>query len=101
MKLSKFFQRSVEIGMEADIRDKKFFEKQFKKLPKSVQKIAARKLLLFEDKPLYPSLKVHKLKGPLSEFFAFSVSDSFRVMFRFLKNNEVIYYDIDTHDIYK
>ncbi len=77
------------------------FEKQFEKLPKNLQKIAARKLLLFEENPFHPGLNTHKLKGALLSFWAFSVNYDFRVMFRFLKNNEVIYYDIDTHDIYK
>ncbi|HDH31238.1 MAG TPA: type II toxin-antitoxin system mRNA interferase toxin, RelE/StbE family [Candidatus Wolfebacteria bacterium] len=78
-----------------------YFEKQFEKLPKNLQKIAARKLLLFEGNSSHPSLNTHKLKGALSGFWAFSINDNFRVMFRFLKNNEVIYYDIDTHNIYK
>lgn len=77
------------------------FEKQFEKLPQNIQKIAAKKILLFEENPFHPGLETHKLKGPLSDFWAFSINDNFRVMFRFLKNNEVIYYDIGTHDIYK
>lgn len=32
MKLDKLFKRTVEIGMQADVRDKKFFDKQFKKV---------------------------------------------------------------------
>ena len=78
-----------------------FFEDKFRKLPKNLQKIAARKILLFENNPLHPSLNTHKLKGALSHFWAFYVNKNYRVLFRFLKNNEVIYYDIDTHDIYK
>lgn len=77
------------------------FEKQFAQLPKNLQKIATRKILLFENNPLHPGLNTHKLKGELSAFYSFYINDSFRVLFRFIKNNEVIYYDIDTHDIYK
>lgn len=77
------------------------FEKQFDRLSKNLQKIAARKILLFENNPFHPSLNTHKLKGELSAFWSFYINDNFRVLFRFLKNNEVIYYDIDTHDIYK
>lgn len=77
------------------------FEKQFEKLPKDIQKIAARKILLFEGNSFHPGLNTHKLKGHLFGFRTFYISDKFRVLFRFLKNNEVIYYDIDTHDIYK
>lgn len=78
-----------------------YFEKRFNKLPKNLQKIAAKKLLLFENNPFHPSLNTHKLKGDISLFWSFYINNNYRVMFRFLKNNEVIYYDIDTHNIYK
>ncbi len=78
-----------------------YFEKQFSRLPKNLQKIASRKILLFENNPFYPGLNTHKLKGELSAFWSFYINDKFRVLFRFLQNNEAIYYDIDTHDIYK
>ena len=77
------------------------FEEKFGKLPKKLSVIAEKKIALFEDNFLHPSLKVHKLKGSLSNYRAFSITKSYRVLFRFLKDNEVIYYDIDTHDIYK
>ncbi len=78
-----------------------YFEKQFDRLPKNLQKIAARKILIFENNPFHPGIHAHKLKGELSAFWSFYINDNFRVLFRFLKNNEVLYYDIDTHDIYK
>jgi mRNA-degrading endonuclease YafQ of YafQ-DinJ toxin-antitoxin module len=77
------------------------FEKQFNCLSKNFQKIAAKKLLLFEGNPFHPGLNTHKLKGELSSFWSFCINDNFRVLFRYLKDSEVIYYDIDTHDIYK
>jgi len=78
-----------------------YFERKFTKLPVDIQKIAAKKILLFEDNPFHPGLNTHKLKGVLSHFWSFSITKSYRVLFRFLKNNEIIYYDIDTHDIYR
>ena len=77
------------------------FEDAFKKLSEEIKKIAKTKIILFEDNFLHPGLKTHKLKGPLSNFWAFSITKNYRVLFRFLEDNEVIYYDIDTHDIYK
>lgn len=77
------------------------FEKQFDRLPADLQKVAARKLIMFENNPFHPGLETHKLKGSLAEFWSFSVNKKFRVLFRFFANNAVIYYDIDTHDIYK
>lgn len=77
------------------------FEKKFQKLSKNIQNIAAKKVLLFEENPRYPSLNTHKLKGVLSIFWSFSINEKIRIMFRFLKDNEVIYYDIDNHNIYR
>ena len=77
------------------------FEKQFALLPLAIQKQAVRKVFLFENNPSHPGLETHKLKGALSLFWAFSVTKKYRVLLRFLENNEVMYYDIDTHDIYK
>ena len=82
-------------------RSTPYFEKQFKKLPQNLQKIAAKKILLFENNPFHPGLNAHKLKGELSSFWSFYINENFRVLFRFLKNNEVIYYDINNHDIDK
>ena len=78
-----------------------FFEKKFVKLDGRIQKIASRKILLFEDNPSHPSLHTHKLKGALDSLWAFYVNENYRVLLKFLKDNEVIYYDIDTHDIYR
>ncbi|MBI2515192.1 type II toxin-antitoxin system RelE/ParE family toxin [Candidatus Wolfebacteria bacterium] len=78
-----------------------YFEKQFKSLPKELQKIAVKKVSLFEANPFHPGLNTHKLKGELKAFWTFYINDKYRVLFRFLKDNEVIYYDVDTHDIYK
>jgi len=78
-----------------------YFEKKFEKLPKDIQKMATRKIILFEDNPYHPSLNTHKLKGPLFGYWSFYINKNYRVLFRFLKNNEVVYYDLDTHDIYK
>lgn len=78
-----------------------YFEKQFNKLPQKLQKIAARKILIFEENPFHPGLNTHQLKGYLSLFWTFCINNKYRVMFRFLKDNEVIYYDINTHNIYR
>ena len=77
------------------------FENNFKKLLKNIQKVAVKKVLLFENNPLHPGLNTHKLKGSLSRFWSFYITCEYRILFRFLKNNEVIYYDIGTHEIYK
>ena len=77
------------------------FRKKFEKLPIEIRLLATNKILVFEKNFLHPGLNTHKLKGHLSNFWSFYITKSYRVLFKFLKNNGVIYYDIDDHDIYK
>ncbi len=76
------------------------FEKDFLALPKTVKKKAKRKIQFFESDTTYRGLRVHKLKGILARFWAFSIDGDYRVIFRFLPNQEAIYYRIGPHDIY-
>lgn len=45
-----------------------YFEKKFNRLAKNIQKMAARKVLLFEENSYRHSLNTHKLKGHLAGF---------------------------------
>ncbi len=61
MKLNKFFQRSVEIGMEADVRSKKFFDKQFKKVKERQKKLEGIEKELFDEERTwnpYPDCRI-------------------------------------------
>jgi mRNA-degrading endonuclease YafQ of YafQ-DinJ toxin-antitoxin module len=53
------------------------------------------------NNPFDETLKTHKLKGKLKEFWSFSVNYSFRIVFEFIKKDEVIFYDIGDHRIYQ
>jgi addiction module RelE/StbE family toxin len=75
--------------------------KSYEKLPKYVKRIQDRKEKLFRENPFHPSLKTHKLKGKYKNFYSYSVTRNYRVVFRFLNGDEVIFYDIGTHEIYK
>ena len=77
------------------------FEKDFIFLPKTIRQKVERKIKLFEENCFYPSLKTHKLKGILKDFWSFSIDKNYRVIFRFLHQKEVIYYRIGSHQIYK
>jgi len=77
------------------------FERSFNKLEKKIQKTAMAKIAVFENNFLHPGLRTHKLHGEFSEFWAFSVTKSYRILFKFLEGNKVVYCDIDDHDIYK
>jgi mRNA-degrading endonuclease YafQ of YafQ-DinJ toxin-antitoxin module len=77
------------------------FEKDFLDFSEKLQAKARRKIKFFEENTFHNSLDTHKLKGILRNFWSFSIDDDNRVIFRFLSNEEVIYYRIGPHKIYK
>lgn len=66
------------------------------KNPKLLNEIR-KQLKLFEQNHKYPSLRVHKLKGSLSERWSISVEDDMRMLF-YISGNEAVFYDLGTHD---
>ncbi len=83
------------------VRSTSEFEKSFRRLLVDIQDIADKKDLLFRQDAFDPRLRTHKLRGELEGYWAYSVNWHYRVLFRFLNENEVVYYDIGTHDIYQ
>ena len=77
------------------------FEKDFKKLSKDKQKLAIERERIFRNNCFDPRLKTHKLTGSLKDYWAFSVTHSDRVLFRFISQNETIFYKIGSHEIYR
>ena len=51
----------------------------------------------FAAEPLDPLLRTHKLKGELDRYWAFSVDDDLRVLFRW-EGDEVFLVTLGTHD---
>ena len=77
------------------------FFKSFARLPTSIQVLAKEKDAIFRAHPFDPRLRTHQLKGELAGAWAYSVNYRYRVLFRFLADDEVLYYDIGTHEIYR
>ena len=77
------------------------FFKSFQRLPRSIQAQAKKKDEWFRQNPFDRRLRTHKLKGELLGAWAYSINRRYRVLFRFLNGDEVIYYDVGTHDIYR
>ncbi len=77
------------------------FEKSFAKLPKRIQDLSVKKDRAFRQNAFTPSLHTHKLKGPLNDYWAYSINPQYRILFRFINDHEVIYYDVGTHQIYR
>ncbi len=77
------------------------FIRDFKKLSVSKQHLAVKQEEEFRKDPFLPNLRTHKLTGKLKGFWAFSITYQGRVIFRFLAKNEVIFYKIGSHAIYR
>ncbi|KUG22303.1 higb toxin protein [hydrocarbon metagenome] len=58
----------------------------------------AKTLKLLEINPYHPSLRLHKLRGKLSELYSVSINISYRVTIIFLiKDDKIIPIDIGSH----
>lgn len=76
------------------------FRKNFKRLPKKIREIAIKRTALFRKQPHAPNLRLHKLHGTLTDFHAFSVTHSHRIVVQFLEKNLAVFVDIGDHSIY-
>jgi mRNA-degrading endonuclease RelE of RelBE toxin-antitoxin system len=65
------------------------FIKQFERLPKDVKIRLIYLEELFKRDPFNHLLHVKKLKGELSSFFSFRATHDYRVVYRFISNDEV------------
>jgi len=56
-------------------------------------------LELLEMNPYHPSLRLHKLKGKLSELYSISINISYRISIYFIfEQDKIIPVDIGSHD---
>ncbi len=83
------------------IRVSSKFKKSYKKLPKSVQGKAKEKEKFFRANPFDSKLDTHKLHGKYKEYWAFTISGQYRIMFAFINSDRVDFINIGTHEIYK
>lgn len=77
------------------------FARNFKKLPVNVRGKAAEREKIFRKDPFDKRLKTHKLRGPLKDFYSFSIGYKYRILFSFEDKNEVTFIDVGTHQIYR
>lgn len=77
------------------------FEEHWEGLLAKAKKKAEKKEKLFRQNAFQSSLLTHKLRGKLRDYWSFSIDYHTRVVFRFLKNGEVLFVDVGTHEIYK
>lgn len=68
-----------------------------KKHPDLVERFQ-EKISLFTKEPFHPSLKTHSLSGSLEGYWALSITYEYRLVFKFVSENQVLLIDIGTHD---
>lgn len=77
------------------------FIKAFKKLPKEIHRFCIEKEKNFKANPHDQRLKTHRLKGDLDGYWSYSINHQYRILFKFINQHDVIYFDIGTHEIYR
>ncbi|MEK9185798.1 MAG: type II toxin-antitoxin system RelE/ParE family toxin [Patescibacteria group bacterium] len=78
------------------------FSKRYALLPVKIQKKAEKQERMFKQNPFYPSLHTEKLEPKNREIWSFRIDKNYRVFFRFIENNTVIFLTVGPHDwIYK
>ena len=77
------------------------FIRSYKTLPRPIQAKAKQKEQIFKADPFDPRLKTHKLRGKLEGLWSYSVTFEYRILFRFIDQQTVLYHDIGTHDVYR
>ncbi len=86
------------------VYDKAFLrqlKKYTKRLPDKELAALKERLKTFQNNVFDTRLDTHKLRGSFAGYWAFSLNDSDRVIFRFLTGNEVLFIDIDDHSVYR
>ena len=78
------------------------FEKRYKELPAAIQKKAEKQEKLFRQNPFHPSLHTEKLEPKGRQVWSFRIDRKYRIIFRFIDGNKVIFLTVGPHDwIYK
>ena len=78
------------------------FENRYQKLPASIRGKAEKQETLFRKNPFYPSLHTEKLEPKGREVWSFRIDKKYRIFFRFLEDNKVLFLTVGPHDwIYK
>ncbi len=76
------------------------FEREYKKLPLAAKRISEKKEKVFRENPFSSVLRTHKLKGSLKEFYSFSISQKYRIIFEIIDENTIWFHSIGDHSIY-
>lgn len=74
------------------------FLRSFGKLPVDLQQRVREQESIFQANAFDVRLKTHKLQGPRTGEWSYSVDYAYRIVFAFRGGDDVVYFDIGTHD---
>ncbi|MDO8436401.1 MAG: type II toxin-antitoxin system RelE/ParE family toxin [bacterium] len=78
------------------------FRKRYQDLPTAIQKKAEKQEKLFRQNIFHPSLHTEKLEPKNKQVWSFRIDKRYRIVFRFINGNKVLFLIIGPHDwIYK
>lgn len=76
------------------------YMEEFVNLPLKIQKKAIKAQKLFLKEPFTNSLRLHKLKGNLDNYWSISIDKNYRAIFRVINGRIAHFTSIGTHAIY-
>ena len=74
------------------------FQERYSCLSKQIQQKAEKQTEIFRDNPFYPSLHTEKLIPKSKEVWSFRIDKRYRIIFRFLDKNKVVFLTVGPHD---
>ena len=78
------------------------FRERYSMLPMVIQKKAEKQEKIFHQNPFHPSLHTEKLEPKGKEVWSFRIDKRYRIFFRFINRNKVLFLTVGPHDwIYK
>ena len=76
-------------------------EIKFLRTHKNLASTYIKTLTLLKTNPHYPSLRLHKLNGKLSEFYSISINMKYRIVIDFIiQDDKIMLIDVGDHSIY-
>ncbi len=86
----------IEVGYSQE------FIRVYEKLSNDVKQEAKEKIVLFKHRANHKSLRVHKLHGKYADYWSFSISYRYRILFQYRgkKKESVILHTIGDHSVY-
>jgi addiction module RelE/StbE family toxin len=78
------------------------FTRKFKRLVRQnpqLKILIEQRLQQLSENPFHPSLRTHKLKGKLSEIWSFFIDYSYRILFKFAREeDDILLLTLGSHD---